>query len=165
MGKIREMGKFFRKWYLLARIRRKHIQGSAGADIHAIANNLLWMEKSRLLDDIAEYKFFIFRRSKTAKNIRASKDNAILDDCLATSPPLLVQSSAQALSLDAVIPELSGSRSGDAFLRITGRGDEFSDISNFLLVHLPLKYKWLGPALIALGGLVWATIFAPRLLP
>lgn len=154
------MGKFVRKWYLLLRLRRKSLRGAAEAEsITQIVNGLLWVEKSRFLGDVAKYRFFFFPRSVRSQNKRVAKDMARLDECLSEIPSLIVQSTASLSGLDQIIPELKGNES---FIRITGHGDEFSDWTNFFFVHLPAKYKWLGPASLGVWALIWVYLILPK---
>lgn len=162
-GILRRMFKYFRLWYLLVRIRHKSLQGVAESVDTDIVNNLLWIEKSRFLEDLSKYRFFLFKRSRQAQNKRIAKDLARIDECLAMSPPLLVQTSAKELGLDTIIPELSGKKSNDAFVRITGHGDAFSDWMNFFFVRLPKEYKWLGPAFLTLCGFIWVYLLLPHI--
>lgn len=150
----------------MAKLRRKSIQESANATDHSsLVNGLLWIEKSRFLSDLAKFRFSIFERSKRSQNKRIAKDNAILDECISCTPPLIAQSSAQALGLDTIIPELSGTRANDAFVRVTGHGNEFSDLINFLFVHFPAKYKWAGVGFTTACGLFWLYFLIPYFFP
>lgn len=161
--RISGMGKYFRKWYLLGKLGRKSLQGARDANtVSQIVNNLLWVEKARFLSDIAKRRFFVFPRSKESQNARIIKDLRRIDECLAENPLLIVQSSAGELGLTQIIPELG---KDDAFIRITGHGDEFSDWMNFFFVHLPAKYKWMGYVFFTACTFIWVYFLVPHIFP
>lgn len=167
-GTVKCMKTFFRRRYILARLRRKALIDVAIGNIADIGNgNKRFVFKSTFLNHTADRYFFGLKRSNKSKMKRMYKDEQIIEACTNSVPLLIEQRTAMeagvwSLEHEHLMPEISA---GTPLIRSTGDGDEFSGWINFIFVHLLTQYTGLWAIIVALVGYAWAPLIVPHLFP